>query len=113
MAAYMVLENLSDKDQILTNVNSPAFDRVEVHRTEVREGMARMMPVEQVTIEPHAKAAFELGGYHLMLVGPHRPLRNGDVVELTLEFAGGERVSANSPVRKATPGGEAHQHDHH
>jgi hypothetical protein len=112
MAAYMVLENLSDQDQILTKVSSPSFDKAEVHRTEVREGMARMVPVEQMTIEPHAKAVFEPGGHHLMLVGPHQPLREGDVVVLGLEFEGGERMSAHAPVRKAKPGGEAHHHHH-
>jgi copper(I)-binding protein len=111
MAAYMELENLSDRDQTLVEVTSPSFDKAEIHRTEMREGIVRMVPVEQLTVEPRSRAVFEPGGYHLMLIGPHQPLQEANTVELTLKLEGGQRISVTAPVRRARPSAERH-HPH-
>ena len=49
-AGYMVLENHSGQAQVLTGASSPAFERVEIHSTEVSEGMARMVRQESIEV---------------------------------------------------------------
>jgi hypothetical protein len=113
MAAYLGLENQTDTDQVLVGVRSPAFESVEVHRSEVREGVARMVAVERLTIAPGATVRFEPGGYHLMLIAPRAPLRAGDRVSLTLVVEGGAEVPVSAIVRPLQPVAGEHSHHHH
>ena len=100
LAAYMLVRNLSDRDQTLVGVDSPAFQGVEIHRTEIRDGVARMLAQERLAIRAGADLVFEPGGYHLMLMGAMRPLRAGDTVTIVLQLAGGEEVLVTAPVSK-------------
>jgi periplasmic copper chaperone A len=45
---------------------------------------------------------FAPGGYHLMCMQPAAAMRPGKTVAVTLDFAGGETLSAPFPVRNAT-----------
>ena len=116
-AGYLTIENLSGSEQVLLGAQSPLFDRVEIHRTEVRDGIARMTAVERLPIPPGQKVALEPGGYHLMLLEPRAPLTSGGVVPITLEWAGGQRVEVQAPVRSPTdsqaPPGHDHSHHQH
>jgi hypothetical protein len=112
-AAYLTLENRSAGEQALVGASSPAFARVEVHRTELREGIARMTPVDRLPLPPGEVVRLEPGGYHLMLIRPASPLAPGATVPLTLELADGERLEVTATVR-ATHGAAGHdRHDHH
>ena len=101
LAAYLVVENKGELDRTLSGASSPAFERVEMHKTEIRDGVANMLRQNKVEIPGGASVAFESGGYHLMLIGPLKPLRAGEHVELSLSFTNGERLKVNADVRKA------------
>jgi copper(I)-binding protein len=101
LACYMTIENPSDREQVLTRVTSPLFSDIEIHRTELRDGIARMWPESKLVILPKGKVVFQRGGYHLMLINPVRPLHAGDTVDLTLEFEKGLKLTVNAAVRSA------------
>ena len=44
LAAYLIIENHSKNNVTLNTVTSPMFDKVEIHRTEIHDGMAHMVP---------------------------------------------------------------------
>jgi hypothetical protein len=88
-------------------------DRIELHRTEMREGVARMIEQERVEIPAGASVAFEPGGLHLMLFDPPEPLRAGDSVQIELALEGAETVSVEAQVRKMTGADMGHDHHHH
>jgi copper(I)-binding protein len=99
LAAYLTLENHSERARQLVAARSPDFDRIEIHATVVRDGVASMMALETLDIEARGRTALAPGGTHLMLIGPHRPLSAGQRVALTLVFAGGETLELTVPVR--------------
>jgi copper(I)-binding protein len=101
LAAYLVVENKGEPNRTLSGASSPAFERVEIHKTEIRDGVANMLRQDKVEIPGGASVAFESGGYHLMLIGPIKLLRAGDHVELSLSFENGELLKVNADVRKA------------
>jgi len=101
LATYLVVENKGELDRTLSGASSPAFERVEMHKTEIRDGVANMLRQDKVEIPGKSSVALESGGYHLMLIGPLKPLRAGEHVELSLSFTNGERLKVNADVRKA------------
>jgi len=113
MAAYLVLENPDEKPRELVAVSSPAFSSVEVHRTEIVDGVARMIAEPALTVPPGGRAVFEPGGRHLMLHGPARDLGEDDTVAIAFEFADGARVEIQVPVRRRADGGDEGSDPHH
>ncbi len=54
LAAYFTLENTGSKEDKLVAVHCPDFDKVEIHATEIRDGVARMIALDALPIPPHA-----------------------------------------------------------
>jgi len=107
LAAYLVVENKGKQNRTLNGASSPAFERVEMHKTEVRDGVANMLRQDKLEIPGGGSLAFESGAYHLMLIGPLKPLHMGDRIELSLSFKNGELIKVNADVRKAMEGSES------
>jgi copper(I)-binding protein len=114
LAAYMVITNRDVNTATITTLSSPDFERIEVHRTLVEDGVARMVPVESLEIAAQGRVVLEPGGMHLMLYSPKRPLREGDSVALDLQQPDSACVRITVPVvkRDATGGDDDHQHHH-
>ena len=100
LAGYFTLHNHSDKTHAIISVSSPKFESVEIHRTEIKNGMTRMHPVSKVMISSHGKVLFEPGGLHLMLINPKNKIKSGDKAQLTLHLADGSTFNFTVPVRK-------------
>jgi copper(I)-binding protein len=102
LAAYMQIVNLTDKDLTITSITSQDFDSAELHRTVVEGGMARMLPVPELTLPAAGSVLLEPGGLHLMLFDPVRPLAQGDSVTLVLHRNDGICVTLSVPVLRHT-----------
>ncbi|MBI3371589.1 MAG: copper chaperone PCu(A)C [Betaproteobacteria bacterium] len=100
MAGYMELRNNTSRSQVLLAASSSGFDRVMIHRTVVKDGMAGMAHASQIELAPSASFIFAPGGYHLMLMNPRRTLRAGDPLVINLEFRGGLVLPVAFQVRK-------------
>lgn len=109
LAAYLVIENHSDKAVTITSVSSPAFGMVMMHKTINENGMTRMIHQDHLTIAAKSKLTFERGGLHLMLMSPKHPLKVGDKVELTLHTADKQQIHFTAIVKPATLGDD-HKH---
>jgi len=112
-AAYMIIENLSSQPKILLSATSPAFGRIEIHKTIIHTGMMQMQAQPQLVIAAHEQVTLAPGGYHLMLMEGQESLSIGDEVTLTLQFADDEEITLTMPVRKFTPPQMHHHHHNH
>ncbi len=99
-AGYLTLYNPTTMQQIVRHIDSPAFGRIEMHRTIEQEGMMRMEPVEELIIEPGARLHFEPGGLHLMMMQPAAPTRPGDVHRVRIELDDGSSQHFEMTVKK-------------
>jgi hypothetical protein len=108
LAAYFTLENPGSKADKLVAVLCPDFDKIEIHATEIRAGVARMIALDALPIPPHATVKLAPGGYHLMLHHPRRALAAGMNVKLELRFDSGTRLTVVAPVRRAESGAMHH-----
>jgi len=111
LAAYMRISNLTEADLTVTGITSPDFESAELHRTVVEEGVARMLPVPELTIPAAGSVLLEPGGLHLMLFNPVRPLQQGNSVTLVLHRTDGICITLSVPVLHRT--GDESTHHHH
>jgi len=111
---FLVIANGSDRERSLVGASTPACARVELHRSWLDGGVARMAAVDAMALPAGGELRLEPGGYHLMLFGPCT-LHEGERVTLRLELDGGEAREVAAEVRPA--GGEAagahDPHEHH
>ncbi len=101
-AAYMTLKNPTDQDMVLIDADSPAFENLMFHKTEIIDGIAKMHHADHIVIPAHSSFEFKPGEYHIMLMGRKIPLKEGDEVKLTLIFKNLERQEITAVVKKSS-----------
>lgn len=69
-------------------LESSAFERIEMYEPPLR-GAAATRRTDALTIAAHDSVAFRPGGRRLLLIGPRRPLRAGQLIGVTVTFASG------------------------
>lgn len=107
-AGYLVIENNGPVPDRFVGAETELSDKVELHETRVAEGVARMLPVASIAVPPGGRIEFKPGGYHLMLTGLKRPLKEGERFSGTLVFEKAGRVPVSFSVRGLGAG--AHHH---
>lgn len=100
LAAYLTIENTSSQMHVLSGVDSKQFSHVMLHKSEVVDGIARMIHVNQLEIPAHSSLALEPGSYHLMMPAAQKRLTAGEKVEFELHFIDGESLNVQAEVRK-------------
>jgi hypothetical protein len=114
LAAYMVIRNESEETRVLTEVSNRTFERIEIHKTEMHEGMMKMIPQDSLSIPPGGSVTLEPGGFHLMLIGPKSVPKEGEEVDLLLKFSNGHSQRIKVPVKAdKNQGGMMQEHGHH
>jgi copper(I)-binding protein len=103
LAGYFTLENLTGKTLTLDEVTSPDFGKVEIHQSVQKDGTESMQQLDSLEIPAHGNVEFRPGGYHLMLMQPHKNLFSGDTVSLILSFSDGSQLAILAPVRHDAP----------
>jgi copper(I)-binding protein len=97
---YFTLKNDTGKSDRLLKVSSPVAEKVQVHRTEVLDGIARMREVAVLHVAAGETVKLEPDGMHLMLIGLKKPLVEGQAFELSLVFEVAGRKNVKVAVRK-------------
>jgi copper(I)-binding protein len=113
-SGYFTVENKGTAADRLIGVSADVAGKVEVHEMATKDGVMTMRPLDKgLTIDPGKTTKLAPGGNHLMMFDLKSPLKQGDVVPVTLEFekAGKVKVSldvggigAQAPA-DAAPGG--------
>jgi copper(I)-binding protein len=85
-AAYMVLENTSDHDLVITKASAPEIsDKVELHETFLDEkGVHKMTHVDKIVIPANSKIELKPKHTHIMFMGLKKELKAGDKFMLKL-----------------------------
>ena len=93
--AFMQLKAATDAT--LVGASSPVAQVVEIHEMRMDGGMVKMSAVERLPVPAGKTVTLAPGGYHVMLMGMTRPLKDGDTVPLTLTFEekGGRKTSVD------------------
>ena len=109
-AAFMLIENIGDADDRLISVTSPAAKLAQLHTHREKDGVMKMVHVEEGFDLPAGETlVLQRGGNHVMFMGLTEPFDQGKVIPLTLVFEKSGEITVDVPVdltRKA----EGHGH---
>ncbi|MDD0973952.1 copper chaperone PCu(A)C [Pseudomonas fontis] len=113
--AFMKLT--ASTDSKLVGVASNVAKDVQVHEMVMKGEVMHMGPVDAVALPAGKTVSLDPNGYHVMLMGLVKQVKEGEHVPLTLivEDAQGKRenIEVNAPVKALTTSGESHDmHDH-
>ncbi len=99
MAAYFELRNNSDRDIIIEQSDSEAFEVSMIHNTVVEDGIASMQHMDSLLVPANGVVTLKPFGVHMMLIQPKRELALGDQAEIILIDQDGQRYVQNISVR--------------
>ncbi|WDE03210.1 copper chaperone PCu(A)C [Thalassomonas viridans] len=99
-AGYMTLINPGDRELTLVQVESDAFNRVEIHEMAMVDGLMVMYELDELSVPAYGRMALLPGGKHLMLKSPIKPLSKDDSIALTLIFKSGQQQKVFVKVAK-------------
>ena len=108
-AGYFMLVNHTDETITIIGAKSPLFDKVELHETEIKDGLMKMQAMKAVTIDANSTVHFKPEGKHLMLMEATTD-DMPEMIPVTLMAESGEVFDLMLKVKKK--GGHDHHHDH-
>jgi hypothetical protein len=99
---YVTLENQGASAVTVVSAQSTSYASVMLHESSTdRSGNSGMHMLDRLTIPEHGKVTLAPAGYHLMLQQVTHPLKPGDTIEVTLNFADGSHLQVLFLVRPA------------
>lgn len=96
--AFMVIKNNGDKDVKVLKADNPASKVTELHTHLNEGGVMKMRPVPAVDIKAKGEAVLKPGGLHIMMIDLKAPMKEGDVVPITLTFDDGSAKTVDAKV---------------
>lgn len=97
-AVYLRMLNRGTGDH-LTGALADVAGVVEIHETQMQDGVMRMRPTRSIALEADEVAVLEPGGLHIMLMDVQRGLVAGDAIMVTLLMESGLELPVAVPVR--------------
>lgn len=110
-AAFMVLKNSSNENISVVKATSNVSKNVELHTHDMKDGVMKMYQVPKIDIPAKAETILKPGGFHVMFIGLHKPLKVGEKVTFTLELSNGETKTVTAPIKTVMAGMKHHGHD--
>ena len=85
-AGFLTVINHGGEDRIV-NVRSDLAEKTELHTHIMANNVMKMRQVEGgIHVPMHGEVQFKPGSYHVMLMGLKKPLEEGEMINVTLEF---------------------------
>jgi copper(I)-binding protein len=103
-AMFMKVENNSDKDVAILKATSNISKVVELHTHSMKDGVMKMYQVPKIDVKAKSTTELKPGGFHIMLIGLHKPLKVGEEVTFTLEFSNGKTTTITAPIKTVMAG---------
>jgi hypothetical protein len=98
-AAYVTITNKGDTADRLIGVEGDAAKMLQIHTTEMTNGVMSMKEVEGgLEVPAGGMIKLEPGGNHVMMMGLKAPLVEGETLPLTLVFEKAGKVEIEVPV---------------
>ncbi|MEJ2197226.1 MAG: copper chaperone PCu(A)C [Desulfuromonadales bacterium] len=99
-AAFMTIHNAGSDDAILKSADCEVAETVQIHNMEQVGEIMKMKEVSELRIPANGQAILAPKGYHIMLIGLVRPIKEGESIPLSLNFADRPTVVVDAVVKK-------------
>jgi copper(I)-binding protein len=112
--AFLTIKNMGTTPDKLVGGSTPVGQKIEMHETATKDGVATMRPVlGGLSIPPGRTVTLAPGGYHIMIIGLNAPLKEGDHVPMTLQFEKAGKVDITLDVQGIGALGPTPNHGDH
>ena len=99
-AFYMQLNGGAEDDQLVAAA-SDACNVVELHETQMSDGVMSMQHLPLgIPVPAGETVSLEPGGLHVMCLGVVSPLEVGQMIEVTLQFEGSGETTIEAEIRE-------------
>ncbi len=99
-AVYFTIRNNGKQDDELISASSNVAEAVELHKSEMSNGVMTMQPVQSLPVAVGGTVEFQPGSFHVMLIGMRRDLNVGDQFQMTLNFKEAGAITVEVDVRQ-------------
>ncbi|NQV54336.1 MAG: copper chaperone PCu(A)C [Rhodospirillales bacterium] len=100
-AAYITeIINHGNRADRLVGAASPVARMVQIHTNLMEGGVMKMRRVDGINIDAGKAITLKPGGYHVMMMGLHAPLKEGDSFPLALTFERAGTVNVTAKIGK-------------
>jgi copper(I)-binding protein len=96
--AYLEMRAAKGHADRLIGSRTPVAGAVELHTHIMEGGIAKMRRVDAIPIKAGTSVVLKPSGYHLMLTDLKAPLKEGDLVKLTLVFEKAGEIEVEATV---------------
>lgn len=110
--AFMVIKNTGDKDVKVLKADNPASRVTELHTHLNENGVMKMRPVPAIDVKAKGQAVLQPGGLHVMMIDLKAPMKEGDIVPITLTFDDGSSKQVDAKVVRPMAAGMPMEHKH-
>jgi periplasmic copper chaperone A len=111
---YLVIKNNGTVADRLVGGTTDAARALEFHKMTMQDGMMTMEHIaDGLPIAPGKSIAFTPGGYHIMFVDLHAPLKQGDKLQATLQFEKAGKAEVTFRVQSIGAPGPTASHGSH
>ncbi|MDR1994401.1 copper chaperone PCu(A)C [Azonexus sp.] len=108
--AFMVIRNGGSQDVKLVKADNPLSRVTELHNHINEGGVMKMRPVPSVDIKAGGEAVLKPGSLHVMLIDLKAPMKEGDMVPITLTFDDGSSKQVEAKVVRPVPVEQEQKH---
>lgn len=95
---YVTIANNGTTDDVLTAIETSAASMSMMHETVVENGIAKMPHAMSIPVPAGEVVSLEPGGFHGMLGGLTKPLKEGTKVDVTLQFEKAGAIAVKAEV---------------
>ena len=99
--AYMTIFNHGGGMDRLVAVESDVAKKVELHTHSMKDGVMRMRRISAIEVHPGEPEVLAPGGNHVMLMGLHKSLKDGQTFTVHLVFEKAGKIAVDVAVHKA------------
>ncbi|WP_241523998.1 copper chaperone PCu(A)C [Oceaniglobus indicus] len=104
---FMTITNTGDTDDTLLEVRGDV-PRIELHTTEMSDGIAKMMKQDGIRIPAGETVTLEHGGFHVMFMGLNQQLHEGEKLPVTLVFQNAGTIDIEFDIEPRDGGTSGH-----
>ncbi|MEM8982014.1 MAG: copper chaperone PCu(A)C [Pseudomonadota bacterium] len=102
-AAYLAVNNPTDKPLTITGVRAPGSADAMLHTTIESDGVSRMRPLPALVVPAGETTRFEPGGIHIMLVRATVEFEEGAAIQIEIDTDAHGTLQVLAPVRVQAP----------
>lgn len=101
-AAYLEIQNLTDKDDQLIKVEGKFAESFEIHETKEVNGKMKMSEVGALTVKAKSTLSLKPKGNHVMIFDVTKDLKKGSTETLTLTFKNAGKIDVKFKITDNT-----------